>query len=306
MEREWISWLRGRLPAHPRLRLGPGDDAALIRWAAGPDCVATSDLLADGVHFCLTSENRRGVGRKALAVNLSDLAAMAAVPVAAVVSLLLPREGARELAAELYEGMLPLAEQFTVAIAGGDTNCWDGPLVVSVTALGDVQEGHALRRGGAQVGDWLVVTGQFGGSLSGHHLDFTPRVREALQLARSYRLHAGIDVSDGLSLDVWRMAQESGCGVELEGARIPISDAARQLAERDGRAPLEHALADGEDFELALAVPEDEARRMVADQPLDAALTAIGRFVGEPGLWQRMPDGTRQPLQPAGYEHGAR
>jgi thiamine-monophosphate kinase len=196
MERELIAYLRHRLPPHPRLRLGLGDDAAVLRMAEVEQCVFTVDMLMDQVDFRLPEADPRQVGRKALAVNLSDLAAMASEPLAAVVALALPRRSGMELAVGLYEGMLPLAEEYDLAIAGGDTNSWDGPLVVSITLLGKVTPRGPLIRGGARPGDWIVVTGSFGGSILGRHLTFQPRVREALRLAELYDLHAGIDVSD--------------------------------------------------------------------------------------------------------------
>ncbi len=105
-------------------------------------------------------------------------------------------------------------------------------------------------------------------------------------MASRYELHAGIDVSDGLSLDLWRMTEESGCGAVLELDRVPLAESAGELARRDGSTPIDHALRDGEDFELILAVPPAEAERMLAEQPLACGLTAIGHFVAEPGLWQ--------------------
>src|SRR5688572_28820097 len=149
MEREFIDWLRSRLLPHNRLRLGPGDDAALVQLAQSADCVVTTDMLMDGIDFRLAEHDPRKIGRKALAVNLSDLAAMAARPVAAVVSLALPKTGGRKLTEELYEGLLPLAEEFECALAGGDTNSWNGPLVISVTALGETTPRGPLLRGGA-------------------------------------------------------------------------------------------------------------------------------------------------------------
>jgi len=305
MESELIAYLRRRLPSHPMLRLGIGDDAAVLRRAGADDCVLTVDLLTDHVDFELAEVDPRRVGRKALAVNLSDLAAMAAEPLAGVVALVLPRQGGMELAVALYEGLLPLAEQYGVAIAGGDTNSWDGPLAVSVTLVGKVTPAGPLVRGGALPGDRIVVTGAFGGSILGHHLDFEPRVAEALTLAEAYELHAGIDVSDGLSIDLAHLAEESGCGATIEIEAVPLADAAFRLVDRlgDGSTPWEHALSDGEDFELILAVPPEEADRMLAEQPLDVPLTSIGRFVEEPGLWQRDARGARRPLVARGYQH---
>jgi thiamine-monophosphate kinase len=305
MELEFIAWLRQRLPPHPHLRLGAGDDAALLRMAAGPDCVVTSDLLMDQVDFRLEESDPRRIGRKALAVNLSDLAAMASHPLAAVVSLALPNAAARELGVGLYEGMLPLADEFNCPIAGGDTNCWDGPLVISITALGLAPRG-AWQRSGAQVGDDILVTGDFGGSLLAKHFDFRPRLAEARYLSEHSEVHACIDVSDGLSLDLSRLAHESHRGAELDLDLVPISDAARRMAERDGVSALDHALGDGEDFELILATPPAETQRLLANQPLGVPLHRIGRFIETPGLWRRDGKDGCHPLTPRGYQHGPR
>ncbi len=306
MERELIRWLRGRLPGHPLLRLGPGDDAAVLGMAGIDQCAVTVDMLTDGVDFELSKVDPRRVGHKALGVNLSDLAAMAARPLAGVVAVALPRHGAGELAVALVEGMLPLAERHHLAIAGGDTNTWDGPLAISITLLGAVTDRGPLRRAGARPGDRILVTGSFGGSILGRHLDVEPRVDEALRLNADYELHAGIDVSDGLSLDLNHILEESRCGAVVNMAAVPISDDARRLAEQraDGSTPLDHALSDGEDFELILAVPPEEARRMLADRPLSVPLTDIGEFTAEPGLWQIDCDGVRSELAPRGWEHG--
>jgi thiamine-monophosphate kinase len=305
MEAELIAYLRHHLPAHPLLKLGAGDDAAVLGMASQTDLVVTVDMLMDGVDFELASVDPRQVGHKSLAVNLSDLAAMASRPAAALIALALPRRGGMELAKGLYEGLLPLAERYGLAIAGGDTNSWDGPLVVCITALGTLTPRGPLRRGGAKPGDCIVVTGSFGGSILGRHLDFQPRVDEALTLHEHYELHAGTDVSDGLSIDLSHITQESGCGAVLDAAAIPLADAARQLAasRSDQWTPLDHALADGEDFELILAVPPGEAQRMLARQPLEVPLTAIGRFVEQPGLWLADAQGRLQPLVPRGYQH---
>ncbi len=305
MESELIRWLRERLPGHPKLLLGVGDDAAVLRLAEQSDCVVTTDMVTDRVDFRLDECGARRAGRKALAVNLSDLAAMAARPVAVVVSIVVPHDGGGPLAVELIEGMLPLAEQFNVAIAGGDTNSWDGPLAISITAIGETTEHGVWRRSGALAGDHILVTGQFGGSIKGKHFDFLPRVHEALQLAADYQIHAAIDVSDGLSLDLAHICSESNGGALLNLEAVPISDDARKLANQssDGLSPLDHALSDGEDFELILVVPADEAQRLLADQPLDVPLTCIGRFVSDAGLWQESETGERASLQPRGWEH---
>jgi thiamine-monophosphate kinase len=305
MESQFIAWLRKRLPSHPLLPLGPGDDAAVLHLAGAEECVLTVDLLTDHVDFELAQVDPRRVGRKALAANLSDLAAMASQPMAAVVALALPKKGGKALAVELYEGMLPLAERYQLAIAGGDTNSWDGPLVLSITLLGRVTGRGPLRRAGARPGDRILLTGAFGGSILGKQFEFEPRVNEAMLLNDRYELHAGIDASDGLATDLGHLAKESGCGALLRTDTIPISDAAARLAAKlkDGSTPLDHALNDGEDFELILAVPPVEAQRMLAERPLDVPLTDVGEFIIEPGLCQQEGPGPRTPLIPHGWEH---
>jgi thiamine-monophosphate kinase len=311
MEFDFLQWLRPRLPGSPQLHVGPGDDAAVIRLAHGTALVATSDLLSDGVDFELGRVSPRRIGHKALAVNLSDLAAMAARPVTAVVSLLLPRIGAEELARELYEGILPLAEAHGITIAGGDTNTWDGKLAISITALGETTERGSLLRSGAKPGDRIVVTGKFGGSILGRHLDVEPRVQEALWLHANHELHAGIDCSDGLAHDLAQICEASGCGAVTDLDQVPIADAARQLAlEKPGQgSALEHALRDGEDFELILAVPKAVAAELIRTQPLRSLtgepvlLTDIGEFVNEAGLWSQTAGNERTPLSTRGFEH---
>jgi thiamine-monophosphate kinase len=306
MESALIAWLRERLPPHPLLKLGIGDDAAVLDMAGAAECVITVDALTDHVDFELSrGDDPRRVGRKALAVNLSDLAAMAAQPLAGVIAAVLPKKNGLQLAQALFEGMLPLAEKYNLAIAGGDTNSWDGPLVISVTLLGKVTKSGPLRRGGARSGDRILATGRFGGSILGKHFDFEPRINEALLLNERYKLNAGMDVSDGLAIDLARMARESGCGAILQTDAIPIADDARLLSEQrgDGVAPLDHALGDGEDFELILAVGPDEAKKILSDRPLEIPITDIGQFIAESGLWRRDATGTKKPLAPQGWEH---
>ncbi|MGC3970900.1 MAG: thiamine-phosphate kinase [Pirellulales bacterium] len=310
MEAKFLAWLRRRLPTtNPPVEVGPGDDAAVVALGADTRLVATTDMLSDGVDFRLGEVDPRRIGREALAVNLSDLAAMAASPVGVLVSLLLPRHGGAALARELYEGLIPLAEEFSVPIIGGDTNSWDGPLAISVTALGRAGVQGTWLRSRAHVGDAVVVTGSFGGSILAHQFDFTPRIREALVLAEQCRIHAAMDVSDGLTLDLSRLCAESGCGAELDLAAVPISLAAQELTQlRPGAgSALDHALCDGEDFELLLTCDEAEAQKLLAAQPLmerfGVRLTQIGRIVAEPGLWSLAADGTRFPLEPRGFQH---
>jgi thiamine-monophosphate kinase len=313
MELEFIEWLRAQVPADSRARLGLSDDAAVISLSRRSDVVVTTDMLTDGVDFRLEVDDPNRIGRQALGVNLSDLAAMAASPLAAVISIALPRGSAGgraplSLAIALYEGLLPLAKEFDMAIAGGDTNTYDGPLVISVTALGELTARGPLTRSGGRTGDWLLVTGSLGGSILGHLFDFTPRVREALLLHERYELHAGIDISDGLAIDCNRLAAASGCGAVIFADRVPISADAIRLTEQENAldreaAALQHALSDGQDFELLISAAPETAQEILRAQPVDCRVTHVGELVAEPGLWQQSKSGERSPLKPIGWVH---
>ncbi len=295
----YIDWLRRRTPAHPRVAIGPGDDTAALRVAGDRPLLITTDMLLQGSCFLLEQASAWAVGRKSIAVNLSDIAAMAGVPIAAVVSVGLPRRGGREIAEQLYEGMREMADRFDVPIVGGDTNSWDGGLVISVTMLGEATPKGPVRRAGAKPGDWIFVTGPLGGSILGKHLDFTPRVREALALHREADLHSLIDISDGLAADLHHICDESHCGAVLRAEAVPIAPAARQLAQTSGHTPLEHALGDGEDFELIFTVSPEDGKSLMERQPIEGIqlapigeMTASGFAIEEAGV--------RRPLEAGG------
>ena len=295
----FIDWIRKQTEADPRVVVGPGDDTAVLRVRSDVGCLATTDMLLEGSCF-LMEAGGRAIGRKAMAVNLSDMAAMAGWPTAALISVGLPRQGGRALAEELFLGMRETAAAFDTAIVGGDTNSWRGPLAISVTLLGEATAKGPVLRSGAKPGDWLFVTGPLGGSILGKHLTFTPRVREALRLHALVDLHAMIDISDGLAADLHHLCDESACGAELDASAIPVSDAARRMA--DTRSPLDHALGDGEDFELLFAVDPSAGRELLRSQPLPGlTLACIGRCV-EQGVWLNR-DSHREILPPHGYVH---
>jgi thiamine-monophosphate kinase len=291
----FIDWIRGQSAAAGRVLVGPGDDCAVLRPGSVP-WVVTTDMLMEGTDFVVAEAGPRRVGRKALAVNLSDLAAMAAEPIGAVVAVALP-QGEPGLAEELYRGIRERADEFAIPIVGGDTNSWSGPLVISITAFGEAA--RPILRSGAKPGDWLFVTGPLGGSIRGHHLDFTPRIREALALSKTVDLHAMIDISDGLSQDLHHILTESRCGAELDGAAIPIADAARTMATRTGKSPLEHALGDGEDFELVFAVSADDGAKLITESPVP--VWKVGECVAA-GYWI-VENCVRRPLKPTGWIH---
>jgi thiamine-monophosphate kinase len=295
-----IAWIRERSRAGDQVALGIGDDCASLRFRTGSEVLVTTDMLMDGRHFRLGETNPEAIGYKALAVNLSDIAAMAGVPVAAFVAVALPRNSAVPIAQGLLAGMKPLLEKFGVSLAGGDTNAWDGPLVVTVTLLGETTPFGAVRRSGAKAGDAILVTGPLGGSLLGRHLRPSPRIDEALAIHQTTQLHAMIDISDGLASDLGHILEESGgLGATLDASSIPIHDDAR----RSGGDPLERALHDGEDFELCFTLSQDEANRLLASPPGGVELSQVGTIEAEPGLRLRHPDGTIIPLVARGFDH---
>jgi thiamine-monophosphate kinase len=300
-EFDFLASLRRLVPAHSRLALGIGDDAALVKFSEPTGCLVTVDMLMEGVDFTIPPATPRQIGWKALAVNLSDIAAMAGRPVACVASVALPRSSGFELGRELMRGISDCAARFNVALAGGDTNSWDHPLVISITVLGEPTAKGAVRRSGARPGDWLMATGSFGGSIAGKHLDFSPRIAEALVLHEAADLHAMIDVSDGLAADLWHILEESQVGAVVDAASIPISPAAARIG--DNRSPLDHALSDGEDFELLFAVAPAQGQALLNRPPTTTPLARIGEFMSGSDCQLRMPDGKLSLLPPLGWKH---
>jgi thiamine-monophosphate kinase len=294
-----IAWIRERSKPGRSVAQGIGDDCAALTFRPGAEVLVTTDMLMDGRHFRLEDAGAAAIGYKALAVNLSDIAAMAGVPVAAFVAVALPRAEAVNLAKGLHDGMAPLLEKFGVTLAGGDTNAWDGPLVVTVTLMGEATERGAIRRSGAKPGDAVLVTGPLGGSLAGRHLRPNPRIAEALALAEVATIHAMIDISDGLASDLGHILEESGgLGATLDADAIPIHPDALGL-----EGPLDHALHDGEDFELCLTLSQDEANRLLAGPPEGVTLHRVGTIEVEPGLRLRLADGSIVGLKTGGFDH---
>jgi thiamine-monophosphate kinase len=301
-EFDFIRWIRERTPNRPGVLVGPGDDTAVLAPPAAP-LLITTDLLTEGVDFVLAVAGPFQVGRKAMAVNLSDITAMAGKPTAAVVGVVLPKwQPNQTLAEELYRGLQSQAAEFDVAIVGGDTNSWEGELVISVTLLGEATGRGAVLRSGARCGDWIFVTGPLGGSILGRHLEPRPRVREAQMLHQLVEIHAMIDISDGLSADLHHILTESECGAELDARQIPIHPDAETLSAQTGRPGVEHALTDGEDFELIFAVSPEDGAKLLVEQPIPGLkLAHIGTCVPE-GFW-RIETGERRPLTPRGWVH---
>ncbi len=308
-EFELIQLLTRSLPMNEAVVVGPGDDCAVLDLGGGDrQLLFKTDAVVEGVHFT-TETPAEKTGRKALARCLSDIAAMAGTPTAALVTLGLPREFRPAFVEKIYAGMNTIAEQHGVAIVGGETTSNPERMLISVALLGWVAKGRAMLRAGAKLGDAIFVTGELGGSLSGKHLDFEPRLAEARWLAERFRLHAMIDLSDGLAGDLRHVLKASGVGAELLKRAIPISRAAKETARMSPSAkpPLLAALTDGEDFELLFTVASRDAVPL-----LDAwkkrfpklRLSCIGKIVAGDTVTLRDKTGT-QPMPTRGYAHFA-
>lgn len=281
------------------VRVGIGDDAAVVD-ARGEQIVLCCDPVVQGVHF-LASAPLSLVGQKAVNRNLSDLAAMGATPDWLLVSLLLPRALPAAKLQALLRGIRAAARAGGARVIGGDVANTPGPLVVTVTACGHLDAGRALTRAGARPGDTIHVSGALGGSEAGHHLRFRPELAVGRWLVQQPQVHATIDVSDGLLLDLDTLLRESGApGAEIDLERLPLRPAARRLAGGDLAAARRRALGDGEDYVLLWT---QAAGPLARGGPLSPrARRPIGRVVERRGLW--LVDGAeRRRVQPLGYQH---
>jgi thiamine-monophosphate kinase len=279
-----------------------GDDMAQL--CATDGVLWTLDTIMDGVDFDGARHTPYEIGRKAMAVNLSDCAAMAVAPASALCGLILNGRLSLNQALDLVRGARDLGLEFACPIVGGDVNSWAHPLCITMAVAGSPEPGRrAVPRGGAQPGDVVYVSGKLGGSILGRHLSFVPRVGLALAMNRVLDVHAMIDISDGLSVDLAHILEASGRGALLERRALEgaIHADAQRLAAQDGRSALEHALHDGEDFELLVVLPPDEATQARAAG--EFGLLAIGRIVETPGLHCREADGRETAVQPRGWEH---
>lgn len=290
---------QSRLPAE-FFPIGIGDDMAQIQLTPDGAVLITTDMLLDGVHFDLKSAGLKQAGYKAMAVSLSDCAAMATIPVAAVVSVALPSGFGGEALKELHAGISVAGEKYGCYLVGGDITSWknEGPFAISVAMLSRPASNKPIRRCGAKPGDCICVTGSLGGSGLGRHLTFEPRVREAIKLAGLITITAMIDVSDGLSSDLNRICRQSKVGGVVNAELIPISNEAGVAAD-----PLNSALNDGEDFELLFTLSAEDYSKLSADWDEPLVITKIGTINDSGQVQLKRVDGQIGELTAKGYDH---
>jgi thiamine-monophosphate kinase len=303
---------------------GIGDDAAITTHAEGVQLV-TTDLLIERVHFIRGTISPYQLGYKALAVNLSDIAAMGGTPHDAYVSIAVPSDVPVEELDAIYDGMKDLARASDVNLLGGDTTGSKQDLCINIVVIGSARQDQVLLRSGARVGDRIVVTGTLGDSAGGlavllsepeipaevaatllrAHYEPEMYLEEAGLFAVSGVVHAAIDLSDGLASDLRHVCQRSGVGAVVDMAAIPLSDELHALCGITGADPIRLALAGGEDYRLLVTVDPgglDELRRGVA-RATGRELYDVGTIVSEPGIRLQAPDGSLSEMSGSGWDH---
>lgn len=308
-EFELIHRLTRSLPTNETVVTGAGDDCAVLDVGL-PDrfLLFKTDSVVEGIHYDPATPAEK-IGHKALGRCLSDIAAMAGTPSAALVTIALPHKFDIHFVEGIYQGINALAREHAVAVVGGETTKNPERTLVSIAMLGFAPRGKAVLRSGAKPGDALFVTGELGGSLTGKHLEFEPRLVEARWLAEHFSIHSMLDLSDGLASDLRHILKASHVGAEILAKAIPIAREVRRMAKSESSAkpPLLAALTDGEDFELLFTVASRDAVPVLdawKKQFPKLKLSCIGRITSGEGISIRDKDGVR-PLTAHGYVHFA-
>jgi thiamine-monophosphate kinase len=301
-EAQIIDWFTQQSNLSPSdYPIGIGDDMAQLNLGPDVSVLVTTDMLTDGVHFDLNRTTLEQVGYKAMAVCLSDCAAMATIPIGAVVAVALPKKFGTEQLKELHTGIVRAGDKFECPLIGGDITRWQrqaDALAISAAMLSRPATGGPIRRSGARPDDYICVTGSLGGSVHGRHLEFTPRVAEALRMTQIATINSMIDISDGLSTDLWNICRQSRIGALIEAGKIPLSTDAAKCQD-----PLASALNDGEDFELLFTLSPKDYSKLLDLWDMQTPITKIGKTTRTGKMQIEMPDGQITDLRPRGYNH---
>ena len=300
-ETELIQRLTENLPADSSVLTGPGDDCAVLDWS-GSKLLFKTDAIVEGIHFDRDTPPE-AIGRKALARALSDIAAMAGTPTHALITLGVHADMEPSLIEAVYQGLRDCAREHHVNIVGGETTSLS-QLTLSISLIGKASK--PMLRTGSAVGDAIFVSGELGGSLAGHHLNFTPRLKEARWLLDQDIVHAMIDLSDGLATDLRHLLSDQ-TGAELLTRALPIRRAAKERARDNpsGKTALLAALTDGEDYELLFTVSPKDAVPLLDGWKSafpETPLHCIGKITDQPGIALRDDKGVK-PLTLHGYDH---
>jgi thiamine-monophosphate kinase len=247
-----LDQLLPRLSLGKAVAVGPGDDCALVETQDRRNfLVLKTDCVVEGVHF-LPEANPVDVGWKAMMRSLSDFAATSAVPQFALITLIAPKQTQVEWVKDLYRGLRRAAKLFKVSIVGGEMSSTPGPLAISASVVGFVEKDRCVSRQGGKVGDDLLVTGRLGGAVKRKHLQFIPRIVESRWLTKKFSIHAMMDLSDGLGVDLPRLARASEVGFKIEIENLPLTRGVK----------IDNAISDGEDYELLFAISPRQSKRL--------------------------------------------
>lgn len=319
---------RIREQAGPRGRglvAGIGDDCAVYRESPGKLSLVTMDTLVEGVHFDFSLHPPAKLGQKSVSVNVSDIAAMGGVPRFALLSLALRQGISPEWLDDFMAGFLGQLQVYRVLLIGGDTVRSGHEVMISVTLIGEGAEGKVIYRSGAREGDLVLVSGCLGEAAGGlevlrsnspecyrrwpqlleAHLNPLVRAELGQLLAETGRIHAMMDISDGLATDLAHLCAESGVGAEISAGSVPMTDELRSAADYFGKDPLQWPLQGGEDYQLLFTcAPEDEAMvRSLAAEKCGSELFCIGRIMAGKGVLLAGSDGSRREISYQGYDH---
>lgn len=293
-ELEFIDYIAKQFKTGKSIIMGIGDDSAVLRHTKKSYLLLTTDMIIEGTHF---SKNARPfeIGWKAMAVNISDIAAMGGIPKYALISVGVPKKRGIKFLKEIMRGIKTISKKFKISIIGGDTNS-SSKVVLNIMLTGEVEKHCIITRKGARPGDLIFVTGVLGEGKT-KHLNFMPRLKEARALVKNYKINSMIDLSDGLSVDLNRLAKISRVGARIHESLLPLSEKSE---------PPKKAITEGEDFELLFTASRNESKKLIKDmgKTENLPITLVGEVVKKSlGVKLVEESGKLKSLKPKGFKH---